>query len=246
MDAAPPVLERIKCTAYIDEAGDLGINRGTRWFILTAVLVDNDCETQIRNVLAQCKERLNVREIHLRRIQDFNRRAYIVNELKKESFTYINIVIDTSKLQLSSVDLIYNFACKMLLERVSWYLHEANRECDVVLSARGSSRDAELIEYITEKLLPYKANSIDARYFKKISAKAASSWDMLQLADVCATTMFLSYEVNGWGFRLPCFSKALASHIYKRNGSIVNSGIKYLTADMKPSRSELACDWICT
>lgn len=27
------------CTVYIDEAGDLGINRGTQWFILSAVIV---------------------------------------------------------------------------------------------------------------------------------------------------------------------------------------------------------------
>lgn len=26
-------------TVYIDEAGDLGIGRGTRWFVLTAVVV---------------------------------------------------------------------------------------------------------------------------------------------------------------------------------------------------------------
>ena len=27
-----------KCTVYIDEAGDLGIGRGTHWFVLTAVI----------------------------------------------------------------------------------------------------------------------------------------------------------------------------------------------------------------
>lgn len=35
-------------TVYIDEAGDLGIGRGTRWFVLTAVVVKKTVEPQIR------------------------------------------------------------------------------------------------------------------------------------------------------------------------------------------------------
>ena len=27
-------------TVYIDESGDLGINRGTQWFVLSAVVVE--------------------------------------------------------------------------------------------------------------------------------------------------------------------------------------------------------------
>ena len=46
---------------------------------------------------------------------------------------------------------------------------------DIVLSARGTSRDGELIEYIQEKLLPYPGNSIDATVFGKITAKTAAS-----------------------------------------------------------------------
>lgn len=32
--------DKILCTVYIDEAGDLGCNRGTQWFVLSAVIVD--------------------------------------------------------------------------------------------------------------------------------------------------------------------------------------------------------------
>ncbi len=37
------------CTVYIDEAGDLGINRGTRWFVLTACIVDKNAEPIVRS-----------------------------------------------------------------------------------------------------------------------------------------------------------------------------------------------------
>lgn len=37
-----------ECTIYIDEAGDLGINRGTRWFVLAGVLIKKADEKAIK------------------------------------------------------------------------------------------------------------------------------------------------------------------------------------------------------
>ncbi len=64
------------------------------------------------------------------------------------------------------------------------------RTADIVLSARGTSRDGELIEYIKEKLIPYSDNQIASGVFENITAKTANSWDMLQLADVCNNDIF--------------------------------------------------------
>ncbi len=75
-------------TVYIDEAGDLGIGRGTRWFVLTAVVVKKEHEPQIRARMNTIKARLNVREIHLRKIAEFNKRAFIVHELRDQEFRY--------------------------------------------------------------------------------------------------------------------------------------------------------------
>ena len=67
-------------TVYIDEAGDLGFGKGTRWFVLTAVIVKKTDEPQIRSKMEQIRQRLNVREIHLRKIQEFYKRGLIVRE----------------------------------------------------------------------------------------------------------------------------------------------------------------------
>lgn len=236
------------CTVYIDEAGDLGFKRGTQWFVLSAVIIDKDEEPAIRQTVSQIKSRLNINEIHLHKIADFYRRAYIVQEFAKEQFTYVNVIVDTHKLNLAmaaSSSVAYNYICRMLLERVSWYLRDTNRVGDIVLSARGTSRDQELIEYIKSRLLPYTDNQIVSTVFGNISAKKANSWDMLQLADVCATTMFLTYEMNGWGFRTPCFSKVLQSHLYTHNGVLERYGLKYFDQSMKPAAAALKCDWVC-
>ena len=160
----------------------------------------------------------------------------------------MNVLVDTNQFDLSKIPtptIAYNYVCKYLLQRVSWYLKENNLIADIVLSARGTSRDAELIQYISDKLLPYPSNNIYASVFERINAKPASSWDMLQLADVCATTMFLTYETHEYGFCLPCFSMALQGHLYKKNNKVEPYGIKFFQNAMKPDVAELRKRRIC-
>ena len=236
------------CTVYIDEAGDLGINRGTKWFILTAVIVDKKDEPEIRTRMTAIKSKLNIHEIHLRKTADFMKRAVIVRDLAEMPFTYMNIIVDTSKFDVSKIPdpmIAYNYVCKYLLQRASWFLRDSSKTADIVLSARSTSRDGELIEYIRTKLLPFQANGIDANLFEKISAKTAASWDLLQLADVCATSTFLAYEINGWGFCTPCYMSALSKHIYSKNGRIDTYGIKYFINDMRPNMDELREHKVC-
>ena len=236
------------CTVYIDEAGDLGIGRGTRWFVLSAVIVDRNQEPSIRAKMTQIKTRLNIKEIHLRTIQDFYRRAFIVQELNDEEFTYMNVLVDTSKFDVAKIPtpiIAYNYICKYLLQRVSAYLEHCGKTGDVVLSARGTSRDGELIQYILTKLLPYPNNQINPSVFGKISAKTAAMWDLLQLADVCATTMFLAYEINGLGFCTPCYSLTLQEHLYKKNGRLDGNGIKFFRPEMRPNIQELRKHRVC-
>lgn len=236
------------CTVYIDEAGDLGINRGTKWFVLSAVIVDKESEPQIRAKLNLIKNMLNVQNIHLRKIPDFMKRSVIVRELSEESFVYMNVLVDTSKFDICKIPsacIAYNYVCKYLLQRVSWYLEEQNKTADIILSARGTSRDNELRSYITDKLLPYPKNSINAGVFSNVLAKSAGEWDMLQLADVCATTMFLTYEENRYGFTIPCYSTAIHEHLYRKNGKVDSYGIKFFTPEMKPDISQIRKTRIC-
>ena len=236
------------CTVYVDEAGDLGINRGTRWFVLSAVIVEKGVESSIRAKMNQIKTKLNIKEIHLRKVSDYNKRAYIVRELGAEPFTYMNVLVDTTKFDSAKIpdpNIAYNYVCKYLLQRVSGYLESNHMVGDILLSARGTSRDGELIEYIQKKLLPYPGNFINSSVFEKVSAKTAATWDLLQLADVCATTMFLTYEINGFGFCTPCFSMALQDHLYRKRERINTYGIKFFTADMKPDVEELRKHRVC-
>lgn len=237
----------IESAVYIDEAGDLGSNRGTRWFVLSAVIVDKSDEPIIRSKMESLKNRLNIKTIHLRDIKDFYKRALITKVADDFRFTYVNVITDTNLLdpERLSANAAYNFQCKILLERVSWFLKDTGRTADIVLSARGTSRDSELTAYITDKLLPYPHNNIESSYIRKVSAKSAGSWDLLQLADICATTTFLAHEINACGFRTPCFLRALQHHLYNRSGEVMSYGLKYYLSSGDIKEDVLSCEWPC-
>lgn len=229
---------------YIDEAGDLGIGRGTQWFVITAIIVNEKDDAKIRNKLSSIRSKLNLNEIHLRKIHDFYKTSYIISQIKEEPFTIINVLLDTNKSNLKDSIKTYNFMCRLLLERVSWYLYENNALGNVTFSSRGTSRDGELVDYV-QKLVTYEGNEI-RNVFLKINCKTARIREMLQLADICATSLFRAYEINSYGFITPCFMSNLKDKIYSHNGSIIKYGMKFYQEKMIPSHEHFNQHKLCT
>lgn len=225
-----------KSTVYIDESGDLGQGKGTRWFVITAVVVDAEKERSIRNAIQEIKNNLRIPEVHFRKVCDFNKRLFLTSRLSKEDFTYINVIADTNKMDYSKIPspaIAYNYMCRMLIERVSWFLRDNKRGADIILSARGTKRDNELVTYIN-KLIKDDNSKIEVSTLGNIKATCANTLDLLQLADVCATTTFLAYEKGEFGIAIPCFFKMLESHLYKYNGEVNRYGIKFFNNEMLP------------
>ncbi len=240
-----------ECTIYIDEAGDLGYNRGTKWFVLSAIIVDKDKEPLIRQKMKSLKSELNLNEIHFRNLRNHEQKSYVVSVLSNFDFDLVNVIVDTTKITLQKTNqngspsiVSYNYCCRFLLERVSWLLRDTDRHGDIVLSSRGTSRDGELIDYIKNKLITYNYNEVSCR-FNDIKSKSASQWDLLQLADVCATSIFYYHEENRYGFITPCYCYRLTSHVYKYNGNTDSYGMKYFDSAMKPDKNYFLSKMIC-
>lgn len=230
-------------TVYIDESGDLGIKRGLRWFVMTATIVKKTDEPVIRKTLNSLRNEYNIRQIHLKEIRNFYKTARIVNEVSKHDYTIISVLIDTDKWKTKDSIYSYNYACRILLERASWFLKEKDSYADVILSSRGTSRDGELIEYI-EKLSEINESEVKDR-FNKIKCKTPMEWEMLQLADVSATSIARAYQINNYGFITPCFKSVLKGKLYNYKGNIDGYGMKFISDDMKPDSKYFEEHLIC-
>ena len=221
-------------TVYIDESGDLGIGKGSRWFVITAVIVKNTDEADIRKVIAYIRRRLNLRVIHIKDIRDFNKKLFIVSQFKDLPFTVVNVIADTSILQLKDGIKTYNFLSRILLERVSWYLRDHNGRANVIFSSRNSKRDNDLTDYLNNMVINYSWNKVAPDTIKKVSTEKMEEWDLLQLADVCAASMFRSHEPDPLGFIYPCLMNNLKRHLYVYGDQVFKYGIKYYKDNMRP------------
>lgn len=231
------------CTVCIDESGDLGVNRGTRWFVISAVIIPGESEKDIRNAIESIRDKLNIKEIHLRRLHDFYKTQFIAKAVSQLDFSAVCVLIDTNKLTEKSSNNIYNFACRMVIERASWYMRDNGYTGKIILSSRGTSRDGELINYINNHLLP-EDNQI-AKVFTKVESKTPKEWDGLQLADVIATSMYRAHEQSPWGFIIPCAMSVLKDKLYSYNGSIIRYGMKYYDDNMRPDKEYFIERAIC-
>ena len=217
-----------KANVYIDESGDLGYQRGSDWFCISAVIVKNEDEKTIRQNLKKIKDKLNLAFIHFVKISEFSRRSYIVKEINDYNFKIIAVVSDTRELKIAKDNTLmaYNYLSKLLIERVSWYLRDNSMIGNIMFSARSSKKDQELVGYIID-VVRNKPGSISAKNINNISYKKATDWDMLQLADVCASSIYQAHQKDHYGFRYPCFIYRLINHLYSYDERVVGYGVKY-------------------
>ena len=54
------MLSKKEYNVYIDESGDEGINKGSKFFILTAIIVDKEKDLEISKSVDQIKEKLEM------------------------------------------------------------------------------------------------------------------------------------------------------------------------------------------
>lgn len=233
------------CTVCIDESGDLGVNRGSRWFVISAVIIPEENEKEIRATLESIRSKLDLREIHLRKLFDFYKTQYIAKTVSGLGFTAVCVIVDTNKLTEKDGNKTYNFACRMVIERASWYMRDNGYAGKIILGGRGTPRDGELIDYINNHLL--KEDNKIVKVFTKVCSKTPKEWECLQLADVIATSMFRSHEEKrGYGFIVPCAMSLLKYNLYSYNGHVMKYGIKYYDESMRPGKEYFEERLICT
>jgi hypothetical protein len=253
----PPLMFRV----YVDEAGDRRISpKSSRYFVVAAVMVHESHNDKVRGQLADLKVELGRHRhqvLHFRNLRPAAKRERAAEAVSEFTIARImSVIIDKDRIGeegpagddsfISNCDPMYLWALRLLLERVSWYAQDRQKQ-DVLMTF------SHVQGFKVGKLTAYRSalekqregedmtidwGLFDAHRFVVASPKTV---DLLQVADIAASSIFQAVEPERNG---PACLDALKSKIYRRPPRLITSyGLKVFPDRAIKPTGEL--HWLC-
>lgn len=236
--------------AYIDEAGDEGIRRGTRWFILSAVIVKDSLDLTASRVVEKICRDIGLQPgaaFHWRDHRGHcSRRLYAARLVAQQPIQICYVCVDTRQLQPANFrnggHQLYRYFCRFLIERVTWLVADLSGRVRLVFSNRARFSYDQLRAYIRYvQQLP--GNQIRP-VIDAIEARRMEDVRFLQIADICAGAAFAALEPDNLGITDERPLLTVAPLIYRRHtGSVFSYGWK-LFPEMERNRLYQEYPWM--
>lgn len=210
---------------YIDESGDEGINKGSKYFILTALIVEKTEDLETSKSVDEIKSNLEMNiksQLHWKLLKGMPNKKMIMDVVSKLDVTIINIIVDTSSIKFLPSKDIYNYFSGYLYERICWFMNEKNGVANISISSRGNLSKKKLSEYINKK--NHDKVNIDASKIKTIKIIPNERKKLLQLADCCCSALFQSLKYNNDSHFEYIFK--IKDKLYCRKNNILSYGLK--------------------
>ena len=237
--------------AYVDESGDEGFvfnadgSGSSRWFVLSAAVIrrTNDlrmvsCLKDVRSVLKKEPKT----PLHFVDLKHEQRVPYIrrVGELPIRTVSvlvYKPLIAEPEKFQNTKY-LLYRWATRLLLERISWLVRDQRRPgegdgfTEVIFSNRSNMSYDDIRDYLRFLLKQSLDNpgqvQIDRRVIdpERISAAEHSKLAGLQVADAVASGFHFALKVNRYGETETGYLPHLKKTIYRHKTVALGYGLK--------------------
>lgn len=217
---------------YIDESGDEGINKGSKYFILTALIVEKEKDLEISKVVDKIKNNLELNtktQLHWKLLKGLPNKNMIMDIVSTLDIKIINIIVDTKCIQMIPSNNIYNFFSGYLYERICWYMIDCNGIANINISSRGNLSKKNLSEYINSN--NHKKFNIDATKINQIKIIPNERRKLLQLADCCCSALFQSLKYHD-KIHFEYISK-IKNKLYFKNNNLLSYGLKLVPSDSK-------------
>lgn len=251
---------------YIDESGDEGFvfkpdgSGSSRWLVLSALITRRETDLETVKLIDRVRRqlgRLPRTPLHFRDLKHEQRIPY-VREIAAAKIRTVSVLIhkpsisEPEKFQ-SEKYLLYRYASRMLLERVSWLCRDnrkegaGNGEAEIIFSNRSKMSYEELRGYL--RTLKTKSDplgvTIDWSVVNPDTVKAINHEQLmgLQLADAVASSLYYAANVNRYGDTEPRYQDILRPIFYRHKGTALGYGLKFWPKDLTslvPSQGHLA------
>lgn len=237
---------------YIDESGDEGFKfdqpgkGSSRWFVLSAVVTRADEDLPAVKLVDRVRARLNKAPravLHFRSMKHEHRLPY-VDEIGKAKLRTISVLIHKPSIRepekfASEPHLLYRYATRYLLERVSWLCRDCRRDpthvAKVLFSNRSCMSYDEIRGYLSR--LRERTNEFGVRIDwstidpQKIESHTHDSLMGLQIADAVASSHYMACELSPQGFNEPRYAMMLSGVLYRHEKQSLGYGLKFWPRD---------------
>jgi len=215
---------------YIDESGDEGIKKGSKYFILTAIVVEKEKDLEIAKSVDNIKENLEIdikKQLHWKLLKGLPNKNMIMEIISTLNLTIINVIVDTKCIKLIPSNNIYNYFSGYLYERICWYMSERNGIANINISSRGNLSKKSLNKYLNNQ--NHKKFNIDISKIKTIKIIPNERKRLLQLADCCCSALFQALKYHDeTHFN---YIKKIKGKFYCKNNNLLSYGLKLVPSD---------------
>ncbi|MBL9181275.1 MAG: DUF3800 domain-containing protein [Verrucomicrobiaceae bacterium] len=241
---------------YIDESGDEGFvfnpdgTGSSRWFVLSAAVIRQSNDLQMVSCLAEVRQVLKkapLAPLHFVDLRHEQRVPYIrrVGGLPMRTVSvlvYKPAITEPEKFQNTKY-LLYRYATRMLLERVSWLCRDQRREgegdgfTEVIFSNRSNMSYDDIKDYLRLLLKQSTENpqqvQLDATVIDpdRIQSVEHSKLAGLQVADAVASGIHFALKVNWYGETENAYLPHLKKTLYRHEGKLTGYGLKWWPED---------------
>lgn len=238
---------------YIDEAGDEGFKFDGRrghgssdFFVLSALIVKKKDDINLAHIVNEIKTILNYQPkdmespLHFYKLAHEKRKVCVSKLVNFKYFYSITIVFNKKELHkvFEHKQILYNYACKLLLERIIIFLKSQNSNANLIFEHRRNTKYEDLLSYISKTLSHKDKYVLSAKALTKAQSKC------LQLADIIASSTYKAFEPNQYdGDIESSYIESLCHNIYAHQGRILGYGLKIFPQDM-PLIEQEKYEWL--
>jgi hypothetical protein len=221
--------------AYIDESGDDGIGgKGSKWFVITALIANQEEATALGNTYHRIKQRINLdinKVIHWSELNHLRKKA-VVEELANNEFSFCSVIVDTQHQDIVNTSpklggrRLYFYTFRRLVERITWYCDDKGYKVRLYPENRAGVKYEELSGYLS-----YIQSQPDCEIRKDcilvVRPKAKTQSNLLQLADSVCGAVQNAVE-HKYGVIEDSYLLTLRDKLYRRGGNAFGYGIKFM------------------
>ncbi|MBI2421385.1 MAG: DUF3800 domain-containing protein [Candidatus Hydrogenedentes bacterium] len=245
---------------YIDESGDEGFvfnsdgSGSRRWLVLSAVVVRAKNDLRLVEVMKDVRQLLGKqpkKQLHFTDLKHEMRVPY-VRKIAGEPIRTVTVLIykpsiqETEKFQTEKF-LLYRYATRLLLERVSWLCRdyrmdkEGDGRADLIFSNRSIMSYEDLRQYL--RSLQTQSDPLDVRIDWSVilpeSVRAVNHDQLagLQVADAVASSFYYAANVNQYGEAEDRYARLLFPTVYRHKGSVLGYGLKFWPQELPKLKS---------